>query len=170
LLRVLLRRGSRRIHVLTGVYLSGLTFTVTAIAVTDATRFHFVPDPRVSLATIGLVAGIAFAVVARLERGWVLTAMVPLGILATLASALYSASITSGQGGCAYTYVNKGFPLAWSSTYDLLGSPCYLLLYLIYNPARDLIFYSLDVIFYVAVGLAIIQVYRGIVGKTVTAQ
>jgi len=155
---------------LTGVYLSGLTLAVTAIAVTDATRFHFVPDPSVSLATIGLVAGIAFAVAARLERGWVLTAMVPLGILATLASALYSASITSGQGACAYTYVNKGFPLAWSSTYDLLGSPCYLLLYLIYNPARDLIFYSLDVIFYVAVGLAIIQLYRGMTAKTIAAR
>ena len=103
-MRVILGRGSRRIHLLTGVYLSGLSFVMAVIALTDGPRVQYLPDLNVSLVTLGLLAGIALAVAARLERSRVLAVLVPLGIIATLASALYSVTLTAGPPGiCSFT-------------------------------------------------------------------
>jgi hypothetical protein len=117
-----------------------------------------------------LGAGVAFVVAARLEKAKVLGVIVPVAILTALISGLYTVTLTSGPPGtCSFMYVNRGFPLAWGSTYDIFLNPCILLRYLPVNPARDAIFFSLDVIFYVAVGLAIIQLFRGLARKTITS-
>ncbi len=168
-MRVVLGRGSRGIHLLTGVYLSGILLAITASALTDTTRFRFVLNPIISLAMIGLIAGIAFAVAARVEKFWVPVVMVPFAVLTTLASAVYQVANSSRLvGECAIVTVSRGFPLPWRSTYDLIGPRCLLLLYQILAPIRNTTLFSLDALFYVAAGLAIIQLFRGITGKTLT--
>jgi hypothetical protein len=56
----------------------------------------------------------------------------------------------------------------WTST----GPGCIVPLLPLYplNPGTNIVSFSLDMIFYVAVGVAIIQLYRGITGKTITAR
>src|SRR4029077_146033 len=166
LLSTVLGRGTRRIHFVTGLYLSALALTITAISIADATRFRFLPDPNINLAMIGLVLGTLFAVAARLERAWVPIAIAPFGIIATLASALYRVSNNSSHfGECAIAYVSWGFPLAWNSTYEYFGR-CTLLPLPYLSPNRFLVFFSTDVVFYVAVGVGLIQLFRATTGRT----
>jgi hypothetical protein len=121
---------------------------------------------------IGLIAGIAFTVVVGLERVWVPALMVPFRILATIASAVYRIAEVPGQVYmCAFARINVGFPLQYNFTYDSIGSRCIVPLHpLVLAPRIDIALFSLDAIFYVAAGLAIIQLYRGIIGKTITPQ
>jgi hypothetical protein len=154
-----------------GVYLSGLTLVITVGALMDTARFQYMPDLSISPAMVGLAVGIAFAVAARIERYWVPVVMVPLGILATLASVLYQVVNNPVRpGGCVFAFVHGGFPLPWNTTYNLVGSGCLAFPLTIINPVIDRVSFSLDVVFYVAVGLAVIQLYRGITGRTITAR
>jgi hypothetical protein len=92
--------------------------------------------------------------------------MVPFGILATLVSSLYQiANNPVNPLGCAASYVNRGFPLSWYSTYYFVGSHCTILLIPANNPIINMVSFLLDVVFYVAAGIAIIQLYRGAVEK-----
>jgi hypothetical protein len=170
-LRVILGRGSRRIHLLMGGYLSAMVLAVTVIALANP-PFSIEPDATISLAVIALLAGIGFVVVARLERLWVSIVAVPFGVLATLASALYHHIDVPLQSACAFGRVNIGFPLPYryAFIYTSTGPGCIVPLLPLYpiHPGTNMVSFSLDVIFYVAVGVAIIQFYRGITGKTIT--
>ena len=118
-------------------------------------------DPILGLAMIGLIAGIGFSVEGRLESLWVPVFLVPLGILVTATSALLVSVTPANFGDCTITYVGRGFPLPWNSAFDFAGSRCLPLL-LPSTVGRDMISFALDVIFYIAAGIAIIQLYRGI--------
>jgi hypothetical protein len=130
-------------------------------------------NPIVILGIIGLLAGIAFSVEARLERLRVPIAMVPFGILATLSSDNYSVASNPRQfGECSVVHFSRGFPLPWDGTNYISGNlsggfPCVLTPPIFYIGGS--VSFFLDLIFYVAVGVAIIQLYRGIRGTTVTA-
>jgi hypothetical protein len=150
-----------------------MVLAVTVIALANP-PFSIEPDATISVAVIALFAGMGFVVVARLERPWVPIVTVPLGVLVTLASALYHHADVPLQSACAFGRVNIGFPLPyryaymWTST----GPGCIVPLLPLYplNPGTNIVSFSLDMIFYVAVGVAIIQLYRGITGKTITAR
>jgi hypothetical protein len=120
---------------------------------------------------IALLAGIGFVVVARLEKPWVFIVTVPFGVLATLASALYHHIDVPLQSACAFGRVNIGFPIPYRYTYmyTSTGPGCIVPLLPLYplNPGTNMVSFSLDVIFYIAVALAIIQLYRGATGKTI---
>jgi hypothetical protein len=150
-----------------GVYLSGLVLVFLVIALVDTGLYPLVPDPNVRLATLGLVAGIVFAIGLGLEKAKVLGITTLAAVLATLTSGIYAVTLTAdGPGPCSFEYVNRGFPLAWDSTFSITGSPCILLRYGAVNPPRDVIFFFLDMVFYVAAGLAIIQLFRATTGRT----
>ncbi len=169
-MRVILARGSRSGHLLTGAYLSGLTLAITTIALTSPARSPYVVDQNISLALIGLVVGIAFALAARLERHWVMIVMIPLGFAATFASASYPPINNAGPiTECATFRVNRGFPLPWTVTHELPGSyfcppPGWLQPSI--NPTMGAVSFFVDVIFYIAIGLAIIQLFRATTGRT----
>jgi hypothetical protein len=63
-----------------GVYLSGLALVITVVEFTDVANLGYVRELSVIPALIGIVVGIAVAVAARLERGWVPIVMAPFGI------------------------------------------------------------------------------------------
>jgi hypothetical protein len=123
-----------------------------------------------------LLASIVVAVGYRFERLWVPLAMVFFGLLATVVSSAHSVVFDPSNPGltypCCVTRVNRGFPLPWSFTYEYLGGVRRALLPLYSQPyaGLDMVAFVLDVVFYVAIGLAIIQLYRGTIGKTITAQ
>ena len=167
-MRDILRRGSRRTHFLTGVYFSGLGLAIIAIVLTDAPTFRFELDMSIRLSMIGLFAGIAFAIAARLERPWVPILMVPFGALATLVSMAYQIAYNPGinPGGCNGSSVQSGFPFPWSSTYNFVGSRCLLLYIPMSSHVIDTVSFFLDVLFYAAVGVAIIQLFRATTGRT----
>jgi hypothetical protein len=150
-----------------------MVLAVTVIALANP-PFSIEPDATISVAVIALFAGIGFVVVARLERAWVSIVAVPFGVLAALASALYHHADVPLQSACAFGRVNFGFPLPYryAYMYTSTGPGCIVPLLPLYpvNPGMNMVSFSLDVIFYVAVGVAIIQLYRGIIGKTITAQ
>jgi len=150
-----------------------MVLAVTVIALANPS-FSIEPDATITVAVIALLAGIGFVVVARLEGPWVYIVTVPFGVLATLASALYHHLDVPLQSACAFGRVNFGFPIPYRYTYmsTSTGPGCIVPLLPLYpiNPGTNMVSFSLDVIFYVAVGLAIIQLYRGIIGKTITAQ
>jgi len=151
---------------LTGVYFFGLSLAIAVIALIDGPRFHFAPDSNVSLATLGLGVGIAFATAAGLERSRVLVAMIPLGTLATIVSTVNRVDYNPVQyPTCAIARVNMGFPLPWYFDYNFPVRGCILPLPLL--PRWDVVSFFLDVAFYVGVGLTIIQFSRGITGKTI---
>lgn len=145
---------------------------ITAVAATETTRYPFGLDPRLSLLMIGLIAGIAFTVMVGLERVWVPALVVPFGILATIASTVYRVAEVPGQVSmCGPVQTNIGFPLQYNFTYESIGSRCIVPLHsLVLAPRIDIALFSLDAIFYVAAGLAIIQLYRGITGRTINAR
>jgi hypothetical protein len=118
---------------------------------------------------LGLIAGIVFAVAARLERAWVTIVIVPFGYLTTLASGLYPTDNNPGPIlQCSAFLVNRGFPLPWNSTYRITGAQwCPAPLLPLLDPSMGLVSFSLDLVFYVAAGQAIIQLYRGVTGKTI---
>jgi hypothetical protein len=165
------------------LYLSGLALAITTVALVSTPSFRLLPDLGISLAIIGLVAGIAFTVPARLERAWVPIVMIPFGILATVASFSYSVTAPAVQfGQCGFQSIGRGFPLAWNFSYSMFGLRCPVRLssllapigggplYSLLSPRVSLASFALDVAFFVGAGVAIIQLYRGITGRTITAQ
>jgi hypothetical protein len=170
-LREILLRETRRKHLLTGIYLSGLTLATTALALGGTQDFHFPLDPIVSIVLIGLFPGIIFAVASRLERTLVPILMFPFAVLATVASALHHRVNYPGQLiECGVYRVNIGFPLPWNFRYELYGnSPCPLPAFPL-PPQPNMISFFLDVVFYVAAGIAIIQLLRGTIGRTNTTR
>lgn len=171
-MRVILQRGSRRIHLLTGACFSGVILAITYVALTEPSPYPFEPDPNLSLALPALIPGIVLAVGARLERFWVPIVMAPFGILAAQASAVYSVSSVPGDVAiCAVTHFSSGFPLQYYFTMGLIGPRCAGLPLPFFIPPRMLMMpFLLDAVFYVAVGVAIIQLCRGITGKASTAR
>jgi hypothetical protein len=170
-LRGFLARGSRVPHLLTGGSLSGAVLAITYYASANATPFSSQPNLSLSLAVLALITGIVFTVATRLERSWVPIVLAPLGILLTLVSRAYQVSSAPGNEAiCAVTHVNNGFPLQYYFTMSFEGPRCLrLLLPLLVPPRTALSSFLLDVAFYIAAGLAIIQLYRGITGTTITA-
>ncbi len=170
-MRVLLERGSRRIHLLTGVGLSGTVLAITIFALAES-PVSYEPDTNITLGIMVLLAGITLSVAARLERPWVPIVMIPFGVLATGVSTAYHVIVNPGLVvGCSIARVGMGFPLPWGFTFNLAGGGrCILPLVPLYSPLTprpDFVSFALDMIFYVAFGLAIMQFYRGITGKTI---
>jgi hypothetical protein len=129
----------------------------------------------VTLGIMVLLAGIVFSVAARLERFWVPIIMIPFGVLATGVSTAYHVVVNPGLViGCSIARVGMGFPLPWGFTYHPAGDGRCIVplvqLYSLLTPGPNIASFALDVVFYVAIGLAIIQLYRGVNRTTITAR
>jgi hypothetical protein len=159
---------------LTGACFTGTVIAITGIAFAESPG-SYEPDMIITPGIMVLLAGITLSVAARLERLWVPIVMIPFGILATAASTAYHVVVNPGQVvGCSIARVGTGYPLPWSFTYNLAGDGrCIVPLVPLYSPLiprPNIVSFVLDMVFYVAIGLAIFQLYRGIIGKTMTAQ
>jgi len=62
---------------------------------------------------------------------------------------------------CAFERVSIGFPLQYNSTYGFVGTRCIVPLQPhVLAPRIDMVLFALDMLFYVAAGLAIFPLYR----------
>jgi hypothetical protein len=169
-LRVILARGSRTTHVLTSAFLAGVVESITAIGFGKA-PLSAEWSTLITLGILVLVASMVVLVVAELEGLLVPLAMASLGVIATVVSASHTVvEIPPGAEWCYFPRVNRGFPLPWNYTYGLSGQCPAHLSPLFPYVGPDMLAFALDVVYYVAIGLAIIQFYRGIRGMTIAGR
>jgi hypothetical protein len=107
---------------LTGVWLSGAVFSITAVGLL-VSPFSSGLLTIIILEMVFLFSGVALLVGERLERLWVMMALVPFGVLATIASTAH-AFADPDRGYCFFVLVKLGFPLPWTFRYDPNGLVC----------------------------------------------